>query len=141
MKKTIALILIGILLLLLVGCRHHYSSYRAIGLVRTNQSTSASMSFYSFEGRMVFKLKSDGEQDLNFSAKLESGSAAVYYEIHGSKEELFSIQGGEEIDSHGGYVEAGTVYITVETGEDWREGYFEFSLSRADEQDTDDQTD
>ena len=64
---------------------------------------------------MVFKMKSTGEGDLTYSAKLESGSATVYYDHHGSMTELFSVNAGEEIDAHGGYVETGTVYVIVET--------------------------
>ena len=87
------------------------------------------MSFYSFDGRMVFQLKSPGEGDLKFTAKLEAGSATVYYDFYGTKQELFSIYGGEEIDSHGGYVESGTVYIIVETDGNCQNGDFRFSLS------------
>ena len=86
------------------------------------------MSFYSFDGRMVFKMKSTGEGDLTYSAKLESGSATVYYDYYGTKTELFSVSAGEEISSHGGYVEAGTVYVIVETDGECKNGDFQFSL-------------
>ena len=64
---------------------------------------------------MVFKLTSAGEGTLKYSAKLESGSATVYYDFLGSKSELFSVHSGDEVDSFGGYVDRGTVYIIVET--------------------------
>ena len=86
------------------------------------------MSFYSFDGRMVFKLKSSGEGDLKYSAKLESGNATVYYDYYGVKTELFSLNGGEELDSHGGYIEAGTVYVIVETNGTCLNGAFRFSF-------------
>ena len=79
---------------------------------------------------MVFKLKSTAEGDLKYSARLESGSAAVYMDYNGTKQELFSISAGEEIDSHGGYVEAGTVYIIVETDGACQNGDFQFSLNK-----------
>jgi hypothetical protein len=88
------------------------------------------MNFYSFKGRMVFKLKSSGEGELKYTAKLESGNATVYYDFFGTKQELFSISSEEELDSHGGYVEAGTVYIIVETDGTCKNGEFRFSLSR-----------
>ena len=115
MKRSFLLIVPWIILLLLTGCEKYNSSYKAIGFVHSNRSDSAEMSFYSFEGTMVFKLKSSGEGDLKYTAKLESGTAAVYYDYGGTKSELFTIRSGEELDSHGGYMEAGTVYIIVET--------------------------
>lgn len=86
------------------------------------------MSFYSFDGRIVFKLKSTGEGDIKYSAKLESGSAKVYYDFYGTKTELFSISGGNEINSHNGYIEAGTVYVIVETDRKCQNGDFNFSV-------------
>jgi hypothetical protein len=77
---------------------------------------------------MVFQLKSTGEGDLKYSAELESGSATVYYDFYGTKEELFSVNSGNEVNSQGGYVEAGTVTIIVETDGECRNGTFQFSL-------------
>ena len=77
---------------------------------------------------MVFKLKSSGEGDLKYSAKLESGSATVYYDYLGTKSKLFSVSGGEELASYGGYVDTGTVYIIVETEGECRNGVFQFNL-------------
>ena len=126
MKRTIRLTASLIIVLLLTGCGKYISSYKAIGFVHSNGLTSAEMSFYSFEGRMVFTLKSSGEGDIKYTAKLESGAAAVYYDYNGTKSELFTISSGEELDSHGGYVEAGTVYIIVETNGECMNGEFSF---------------
>ena len=128
MKKVLAVIVTVVLLLSFAGCGKYSSSYKAVAFVHSNESTSAFMNFYSFDGRMVFKLKSAGEGDLKFSAKLETGSATVYYDYYGTKTELFSINSGDEIDSHGGYIEAGTVYVIVETNGECRNGDFHFSL-------------
>ena len=128
MKKIVILLVSALLALSLAGCGKYVSSYKALGFVHSNKSDSAYMSFASFEGRMVFKLKSSGEGDLKYSARLESGSAVVYYDFYGDKQELFSISGGEEADSRGGYVEAGTVYIIVETDGGCQNGEFRFSL-------------
>lgn len=129
MKKVVILIASAILVFLLTSCGGYTSSYKAVGFVHSNESDAAFMSFYSFEGRMVFKLKSSSEGDLKYTSKLESGYATVYYDFYGTKQELFSISAGEEIDSHGGYVEAGTVYIIVETDGVCQNGDFHFSLN------------
>ena len=128
MKKLVILLVSAMLAISMAGCGRYFSSYKAIGFVHSNRSDSAFMSFHSFEGRMVFKLKSPAEGDLKYTAKLESGSAVVYYDFYGEKQELFSISDGEEIESHGGYVEAGTVYIIVETDGGCRNGEFRFSV-------------
>ena len=128
LKKIVFLFVSIFLLLSLPGCGKYMSSYKAIAFVHSNEKTSAFMTFYSFDGRMVFKLKSSSEGDLKYTAKLESGSATVYYDFYGKKQKLFSISGGEVMDSHGGYVESGTVYIIVETDGNCRNGDFQFSL-------------
>ena len=130
MRKIVTLLASAILLISLTGCGGYTSSYKAVGFDHSNESESAFMNFYSFDGRMVFKLKSSAEGDLKYTAKLESGNATVYYDFYGTKEELFSISAGEEIDSHGGYVESGTVYIIVETDGACQNGEFQFSLNQ-----------
>ena len=127
--KKIAVILVSLWMLVFqTGCTRYVSSYKAGAFVHSNRSDSAFMTFSSFEGRMVFRLKSSGEGDLKYSAELGSGSAYVYYDFYGTKEELFTISGGEQTDSHGGYIEEGTVYIIVETDGICRDGEFRFSL-------------
>ena len=128
MKKIAIFLVSAVLAISLAGCGRYVSSYKALGFVHSNRSGSAYMSFASFEGRMVFRLKSSGEGDLKYSAALESGSAAVYYDFNGNKQKLFSISGGEEADSRGGYVEAGTVTVIVETDGGCRNGEFRFSV-------------
>lgn len=130
MKKIVFLLVFALLFMSLTGCVKYSSGYKAVALVHSNEPSSAFMDFYSFEGRMVFKLKSSSEGDLKWTAKLESGSAAVYYDFYGAKQKLFSISGGEEIDSHGGYVESGTVFIIVETDGSCKNGSFRFSLDK-----------
>ena len=117
------------MLLSMTSCGKYTSKYKAVGFVHSNESSTAFMSFYSFDGKMVFKLKSTGEGDLKYSAKLESGNAVVYYDYYGTKTELFSVSSGDEMESHGGYVEAGTVYVIVETSTECKNGDFHFSLT------------
>ena len=130
MKKICILLVSAILIVMLTGCGKYTSGSNAVGFVHSSDSDSAFMNFYSFKGCMVFKLKSSGEGELKYTAKLESGNATVYYDFFGTKQELFSISSEEELDSHGGYVEAGTVYIIVETDGTCKNGEFRFSLSR-----------
>ena len=127
MKKAIAVLISVIVIVALTGCGHT-SSYKATGFVHTNHAQDASMSFFTFDGRMVFKLNGTGEGEITYSGKLESGSAKVYYEYLGVKDELFSIGSGEEISSHSGYVDKGTVYIIVETDGQCENGEFDFSV-------------
>ncbi len=115
MKRILRLTLSVIIVLMLTGCGKYFSSYVATGFVHSNRSASAEMSFYSFEGRMVFRLKSPGEGDLKYTAELESGTATVSYDYRGTKSELFTVTSGDKLDSRGGYIEAGTVYVIVET--------------------------
>ena len=129
MKKVLSLTAsLMVILLLFTGCAKYNSSYNAIGFVHSNTPKSADMSFYSFDGTMVFKLKSSGEGDLKYTANLESGAATVYYDYNGNKSELFTLSSGEELDSHGGYIESGTVYIIVETDGECKNGSLSFSI-------------
>ena len=128
MKKKLLALILAACLLCLAGCGEHASRYFAVGFVHSNEARLARMDFYAFEGRMVFRLKSDGEGDIQYDANLESGSATVYYEYRGTRSELFSLKDGETIDARGGYVEAGTVYVFVETDGRCTNGSFRFSL-------------
>lgn len=128
MKRVFPFMAAVMIMLSLNGCGKYSSSYKAVGFVHSNESTSSFMTFESFEGRMVFKLKSTGEGDLKYTAKLETGSATVYYDYSGGKTELFSVKSGNELVSRGGYIEAGTVYVIVETEEKCINGDFRFSI-------------
>ena len=129
MRKIVILLVTAVLFMALTGCGKYMSRYNAVGFVHSNESDSAFMNFSSFDGCIVFKLKSSGEGDLKYTAKLESGNATVYYDFYGTRQKLFSISSEEELDSHGGYVESGTVYIIVETDGACQNGDFRFSLN------------
>lgn len=110
------------------GCTPYRSSYKAIGFVHTNTNSKASMSFFEFEGTMVFKLKVASGQALGYSGRLESGSAKVYYDLSGIKYELFSVESGQEVISLFEPEESVTVYIIVETSEKCVNGEFSFTV-------------
>ena len=133
MKKRIftvvTAVVMAILLLTLCGCDNYTSKYSATGLIQTNTSKNASMSFSSFKGTMVFKLKCGSEDEkINYSAKLESGSATVYYDCNGEKTQLFSVNSGDDITEVGGVLQAGTVYIIIEASESVQNGRFSFEV-------------
>jgi len=130
-KKLLSAIAVMLLLLLcLTGCGKYSSSYRAVGFVHSNDSRSAFMNFHSFEGTMVFTLKYSGSSgtQIKYSAKLEDGSAKVYYDNGGEKTELFSVKSGDDISSAGGDLSEGTVYIIVETGGTCKNGEIRFEI-------------
>ena len=58
MRRTVSLFVAVFMILTLVGCSKYHSKYKAVGFVHSNDLSSAYMNFYTFEGRMVFKLKS-----------------------------------------------------------------------------------
>ena len=128
MKKFILFTLCLILSVSLLGCSNYVSSYSAVALVRSNERDSAYMTFYSFEGTMIFKLKCKDETSLKYSASLESGSATVYYDMDGTKTELFSLCGGDTAESTLEGVKSGTVYIIIEANGTCQSGDLHFGL-------------
>ncbi|MGN1042661.1 MAG: hypothetical protein ACI4SK_04170 [Christensenellales bacterium] len=134
MKKQVCkawtVVVMALLLLTLSGCNGYTSHYKAVAFVHTNTTRNASMSFSSFEGTMVFRLKCESADDkINYSAKLENGSAKVFYDCNGAKTELFFVDSGDEINGTGGVLQKGTVYIIVEMSEAGQDGNFSFDLA------------
>ena len=128
MKKVLAIILSLLLIFTLAGCGKYTSSYSALALVHSNDSDSALLNFYTLNGRMVFKLNCPDEGTLKYKAKLESGSVNVYYDITGTKEELFTLSDGEEVESQLEDIGSGKLYIIVETDGKATNGDFHFSV-------------
>lgn len=128
MKRIIAFALCLITLLTLAGCAKYASGYRATGFVHSSAPSSAYMDFISFDGRMVFRMKNPGDRTLKYTAALESGNAAVYYEINGTRTDLFSLSGGSTADAQCALGESGTVYVIVETDGECRNGDIRFTL-------------
>ena len=131
MKKLCKIIPLLITSIFTLGGCKYSSSYSALSMVRTNTSKSASMSFSSFKGRMVFNMKWSGNEDelLTYSASITTGAATIYYDDGNDKTELFHIDSDETITSSKGGFEKGTLYIIVETSERCEEGYFRFSIN------------
>ena len=132
MKRKILLLVVLLTIVAgSVGCSKYSSRYYAVGFVHSNESGSAYMSFYEFNGRIVFKLKCDSEKQaqIKYSGKLEEGNMTVYYDCGGTKKELFSISSGDEIRSSGGYLPEDKIFIIVETSEKCKNGDLVFEVS------------
>lgn len=129
-KRAVAVLVLAALMLAFVCSCGYASHYRAVAFVHSNTRTEAHMSFLSFEGTMVFKLKCDVQGGtVNYAASLESGSARVFYDCGNGKTELFAIGAGGEMRSFGGEPEKGaTVYVIVETDGKCGNGSFSFTL-------------
>ena len=131
MKKIISLALAAITLAVavcLVGCSGYSSSFKATMCVHSNKSNSSYLSFSTFEGRMVFKMKCDDGDQIKYYSKLESGSATVSYDCGSGKVELFKIGSGDEISARGGDLVKGTVYVIIETDGKCTGGDFDFDI-------------
>lgn len=131
MKKTLALILTILLFAVnLTGCSRYTSSYRAVGFVHSANSGAASMTFLSFEGTIVFRLKPGRALPANliYNGSLESGKATVWIDCGGTKTELFSVEGGEAMQGSCNPPEGHAFYILVETDGECRGGDFLFDL-------------
>lgn len=130
MKRKILVLIVAVMMgVLLTGCSRYTSSYKATILVTTNHSGEASMSFSTFSGTKVFKIKSGNDENvLKCHARLSEGSATVYYDYDGTKRELCTLNSGEEFDESIEIDSNSTIYIIVETNGTAEEGRFEFEV-------------
>ena len=127
--KMLAAVIFVLAGLMLTGCGKYNSHYSAMMCVHSNTSSSASLSFSTFDGTEADTLKcKEKPGNLEYSAKLEKGSASVYVDYDGTKRELFSIKGGEEVSSTLTGLEEGTVYVIIETSGKCENGSFDFEM-------------
>ncbi len=133
MKRIISVLLAMITVIAAftsAGCSGYNSKYKAVGFVHSNDNDSAYMTFYSFEGTMVFKLKADSNLSgaaLEYKTTLESGNVNIYYDFNGTKTELVSLKSGDEFSSQVD-INKGTVYVIVETDGKCQNGDFRFNI-------------
>ena len=130
MKKTLFVVFFALFVLcVFAGCSKYSSKYSAVASVTTNTTGKASLSFSSFNGTRVFKMRNKGGTDqLQFSARLQNGSLNVYYDCNGTKQSLFSLKSGDELSSSLGGIPTGEIYIIIETDGKCQEGRLEFEL-------------
>ena len=120
MKKILLILVCLTVLFSSTSCDFRYvSSYKALGLVRSEMGDRGSVKFGRLDGTVVLKLKMSGtglENSIGCKATLDEGEINVYYDIFGVKELLFNLKAGESIDERRGYIESGNrVYIIIET--------------------------
>ena len=128
MKRILAILLL-VAVIGLTGCGKYTSHYNATAFVHSNESDSAFMNFWKFEGRMVFKLKCrEAGQSLAYTAQLETGSATVYYDNGDGKTELCAVSAGDETRSVLEGLNPGTVYVIVEADGHCENGDFHFDI-------------
>lgn len=126
--KLISTVSVLLLTLMLSGCSAYVSRYKLVASVRTNTSKEASLSFYSMEGSIVFKLKQKSDSGImKYSMDLEGGSINVYYDNGNGKTPLSIVNGGNRSFSQI-EVKKGTIYIIIETKEKCTNGNFKFNL-------------
>lgn len=129
MKKAISLILIVLLAFGWTACTKYPSHYNAIAFVHSNEKDSAFMEFYRFDGTMVFTLRDGSPCTLHYTAKLETGSATVYYDCGQGKTTLLTVGAGDALENTVTLPSGGTVYVIVETDGQCENGAFRFNLS------------
>ncbi len=127
MKKSLSVLSV-LCFILLSGCNAYNSKYNAVAFVHSNRADNAFMNFYQFEGTMVFRLKLKEAGAIKYSAKLEKGSAEVYYDDAGTKTLLCSVNPGQSVESASPTLKAGTVYIIVQANGKCENGDFRFDL-------------
>ncbi len=122
--RNVWIILLPLLVLGLCGCSKYNSHYKAVGYVHSN----GSMSFSEFDGVQVHTFDWDQEiaGHIRYTAKLEKGSATVYYDMDGTKREWFRVKAGDSIEGTGLDLKKGSIDILVETDEPCEEGRFTF---------------
>lgn len=126
MKKIIrSICVIGALLSALVFSGCYSSSYSAVALVHSSTSHEGYMSFYKFNGTMVFKLDAD-DGTVKCSGKLDKGKASVYYDYEGKKKKLCELDSGDTLSDKLDVPKDSSVYIIVETDAQCESGELTF---------------
>ena len=114
----------------LTGCGKYPSHYKAVMHVHSNDSDSGWTSFHEFEGTESFKLKCESRNSpkIRYSGKLEAGSLTVYCGCGGTKQKLFSLSSGEEVNGCSETLSADTAYVILETSEKCQDGSLSFEI-------------
>ena len=135
MKKISFALLLILVLVMICSCGGYVNNYSAMILITSCQGDEASMEFDTFKGTYNFKLRRDGlaEHTIDCEASLEDGEMNVYIGIAGEKELLFTITGGESLDTKisldSKYDNEKKVYIILESVGKCSDGDFEFEYN------------
>lgn len=138
MKKFANVIIATLMLVLcftLSACGNKYTSkYSATLMVRTNTSNEASVSFDTFDGTYVIKLKNKGSEKafITYNARLEEGNIKVYYDVNDEKLNLFEIGADGSFEGKTeAFTSDETIYIVIESDGKCNEGSFSFVLKKS----------
>ncbi len=138
MKKVTRVIIAMVMLVLcftMSACESKYvSHYSATMMVRTNTSKNASVSFGSFNGTYVIKLKNNdaAEVFITYKATLEEGNTKVYYDFNDEKQNLFEIGTDGVIEGKTEtFTGNKTIYIIIESDGKCNAGSFSFALEKS----------
>ena len=138
MKKFVSVIIATVTLILcftLSACGNKYvSHYSAMLMVRENTSNKASVSFDSFSGTYVIKLKNNDADEvfITYEATLGEGNIKVYYDFNDEKLNLFEIKTNGSVDSKTEtFTGNKTIYIIIESDGECSDGSFSFVLEKS----------
>lgn len=129
MKRIAAAVLL--LTMALTGCSGYNEHYSATVLISSEGNNKAYQRFDKFNGTRVLDLNnSDKDKDtLYYTATLEEGSVTVYVDYDGEKRELFTIEGGEEVEDSISGIDFHHVYVIIESDGTCEDGDFEFEIA------------
>ncbi len=138
MKKFAGVILAVVTLILcftLSACGNKYvSRYNATLMVRTNTSNKASVTFDSFSGTYVIKLKNKSADEVfvDYEGALGEGNIKVYYDFNNEKLNLFDIETDGSVDGKTEtFTGNKTIYIIIESDGKCNDGSFLFVLEKS----------
>ncbi len=138
MKKTARIIIILTVILVLCvslsACGNKYvSKYSSKMMASSNTSDKASVSFDSFSGTYVIKLKSSGDDkvSISYNATLKEGNIKVYYDFNDEKLDLFEIgTDGSINEKTEAFTSDKTIYVIIEADDKCNGGSFSFVLEK-----------
>ncbi len=120
MKKITAVVLALVMLVLMCSCSSTYkNSYNAKMLTKSSGGDDCEVEFGELDGTLVLKatVGRDNCGMIHYDADLHEGEITVYYDINDTgKKFLFSISGGQNLDTRAAYVTKGDkVTFIIET--------------------------
>lgn len=139
MKKFAGVILAVATLVLcftLCACKTKYKSHYSASLMASSNisDSSESVSFGSFKGTYVIKLKNKGADEvlISYEAALGEGNIKVYYDFNDEKLNLFEIETNGSVEGKTEtFTGNKTVYVIIESDGKCKEGSFSFALEKA----------
>ena len=103
-------------------------------MVKENTSSKASVSFDSFSGTLVMKLKNKSADEvfIDYEGTLGEGSIKVYYDFNDEKLNLFDIETDGSVDGKTEtFTSNKTIYIIIESDGKCSDGSFSFVLEKS----------